>query len=726
MTTKRDGSRQTASVIIPVRNGARYLEGVLKAVASQRAPVEVEVLVVDSGSRDGSIEIARRAGARVIEIPPEEFGHGKTRNFAAEQAAGEYLVFLTQDATPPGNDWLATLIAPLSERDKVGLATGPHLPRPDTSPMIGRELRDFFGSFSPDGFLRIDDAVSPKDPGSGFFSNVNAAILRSCWEEVRFREVDYAEDQAFARDAIARGWKKAYVPDAGVLHAHDYPFMRFMRRYFDEYRGLQETTRHIEPFNPARVLLNAQAQVRRDRSHMRELGWSAPRRLIWIGRSARHHLGRSAFSSLGSRAWQLPKGIERVLSLEGRESEDAAPAGGKLPRPIEPRRSARYEFIRRYAQGERSALAPASPNDGSRERLHIAWLIPPFRRGSGGHMTIFNIVRELEFRGHSCSIWVHDQSGTMERPAAVLHREIIEDFTPISAGVFNEFDDWHGSDVAFATGWQTAYPLALLSGCKLKTYLVQDFEPDFYPVSAERAWAEETYRMGFPCICASPWLSKLLGERYGAVAEPFELGVDFDTYRNKGLSRDSETVIFYSRSATPRRATSLGLLALEELRNLRPGVRFIIFGDEAPPAAPFEYEFAGIVEEEALADLYNRATVGLVLSMTNYSRTPKEMMACGLPVVELAHPSVMSVFGRDEGVIALAESEPLAIARRLAELLDDPDRWARQSGAARQFVEGMTWPAAAARIDLKMREWLPERWSSSAQGAGGEPRAAVT
>ena len=78
---------------------------------------------------------------------------------------------------------------------------------------------------------------------------MNACYARACWQEVRFRDVAYSEDQAFGADMLAAGWAKVYHPGAGVLHAHDYGPVEFMRRYFDEYRGLRESTGHVEPFS---------------------------------------------------------------------------------------------------------------------------------------------------------------------------------------------------------------------------------------------------------------------------------------------------------------------------------------------------------------------------------------------------------------------------------------------------------------------------------------------
>ena len=227
------------AVVVPVKDGARYLAELLAALAREAVD---EVLIIDSGSRDGSVEIARSAEVEVLEITPTDFGHGRTRNLGAAQTSTEIVAFLTQDATPvPG--WRAAMLEAFELDPSIGVVFGPHLPRPATSPMIARELIEFFATFAGEG-----DAPRVFAPGdSTFLSNVDAAYRRACWEEIRFDDVPYSEDQAFGRALAAHSsWRKAYAPRAGVLHAHDYPPVEFMRRYFDEYRGLRETIGHVE------------------------------------------------------------------------------------------------------------------------------------------------------------------------------------------------------------------------------------------------------------------------------------------------------------------------------------------------------------------------------------------------------------------------------------------------------------------------------------------------
>jgi glycosyltransferase involved in cell wall biosynthesis len=272
---------RSVSVVVPVKDGERYLDGLLRAVLAQAADAAtLEVLVIDSGSRDASVAIAREAGATVLEIAPAEFGHGRTRNLAAEHTSGELICFLTQDATPlPG--WLAAYQEAFALDPRVGAAYGPHRPRPDTSPMIARELREFFLTHGPDDGPTLQQG----DDANAWLSNVNACYRRECWEQLRFADVRYSEDQAFGTAMMAAGWKKVYAPGAAVLHAHDYPPVQFMRRYFDEYRGLRETIGHVEGAGLRSGTRDVRSLVAADRRWMREQGWEGAVRARWTARA---------------------------------------------------------------------------------------------------------------------------------------------------------------------------------------------------------------------------------------------------------------------------------------------------------------------------------------------------------------------------------------------------------------------------------------------------------
>jgi GT2 family glycosyltransferase/glycosyltransferase involved in cell wall biosynthesis len=679
------------SVIVPVLDGADFLPELIEGVQAQGH--EVDLLVIDSGSSDGSPELARAAGARVIEIPKAEFGHGRTRNLAAEHARGELLAFLTQDATPlPG--WLDAYAEAFAIDPAVGAAFGPHRPRPDTSVMIARELTEFFAGFAPDGRPAVltDEQL--------FLSNVNACYRRACWEQVRFADVAYAEDQAFARAMGEHGWTRVYHPDAAVLHAHDYSPLGFARRYFDEYRGLYETSGHVERIGVRSTVRDVRALVAADRRWMREHGHAG--RGQATGRSALHHTTRKLASALGSQAHRLPDGAQRALSLEQRGA--AAPTG---PKPTVPRPAGRqsiFSAISDLARVGPEPLRDPIPGLAEGENLHIAVVIPPFRRGSGGHSTIYNLLTRLEERGHTVSTWLYDPQGYHgDEWPAVIRGNLREFFRPTAGPVYKGFDAWYGADVVLATGWDTVYPVLRLPNCSGRAYLVQDHEPEFFATSAQSLFAARTYEAGLYVIAASPWLRDLVHDRYGATGTFFELGVDHSIYQPRPVPRRTDTVIFYARDATERRAVPLGVLALTELHRRRPDVRFVLFGDPKPGETPFPYEHLGVAAPVELSWAYSEARVGLSLSLTNYSLIPQEMLACGLPCVELAGRSIESVFGED-GPIELAADDPMAIADALERLLDDGPLWERRAHEGLAFAQQRTWDNAADELEAGLRD----------------------
>jgi glycosyltransferase involved in cell wall biosynthesis len=704
----------SVSVVVPVKDGERYLPELLDAIAREAASasVPVDVLVVDSGSTDASSAISRDRGAQVLSIEPEEFGHGRTRNVAAAAATGDVIAFLTQDATPL-DGWLAALLEGFALAENVGVVYGPHRARKDTSPMIARELDAFFATHAaPDGGPAIQ-----RRGDLAWMSNVNSAYRRDCWAQVRFDDdLPYSEDQAFGLAMLAAGWVKVFHPAAAVAHAHDYPPAQFARRYFDEYRGLRESVGHVEPLTLLRTLGDVRGMVAADRAWMREHGYDEHERKRWLRRSIVHHSSRKAFGALGSRADSLPAPLQRRLSLEGtvvkkppkdargergREDKPAfsTPVGAQLDRPI-------WESIRRHHRhGTTPLLAPSPDGPQADGPLHIAAVIPPFNRGSGGHMSLFQMLVRLEGMGHDVSIWIDDELETMKefRPARI-RRQIRDWFVPLKAPVFKGFEEWFGADVALATGWQTAHSVAMLPGCRSRAYLVQDHEPEFYATSAERTWAAATYTLGMHHLCGSPYLEEMV-HGYGGTTSRFSFGIDLDTYHPRPVPRDTDTVIIYGRDVTPRRAVPMAVMAVAELVERRPQTRVISFGNAHPVRAPFDHEHLGILSLNQLAWAFSQATIGLVLSMTNYSVIPQEMLACGLPVVELAGVSGEGIFGLDGGV-TFADFNPLHLADAMEQLLDDRALWKKRSAEGSAWAQNRTWDAAAEQIERGLREAL--------------------
>jgi O-antigen biosynthesis protein len=366
----------------------------------------------------------------------------------------------------------------------------------------------------------------------------------------------------------------------------------------------------------------------------------------------------------------------------------------------------RFDSIAALARHGPAPLRP-DPELARRERLRIAMLVPPFARGSGGLSTILTLLREMADRGHACSLWLEDPHRRAPERARRVDKRLRDYFGAVPAEVHGGFSGWAGTDVVVATGWETVPRALLLPDCGARAYLVQDYEPDFFPASAEARWAEQTYSEGLFHVTAGPWLAELLRERFGSRATWFELGVDHDTYRPLDLERAADTVIAYARRSTPRRAVPLVLLALAELYRRRSNLRIMLFGEPYPMRTSFPYRHAGMLPEPELARLYSEATVGVSLSLTNYSRVSQEMMACGLPCVELDSPAVRAALGGDDAV-TLAEFDPLALADSIERLLDDPDLRARLSEAGRRLVAERTWERAGERFERCLREAAAE------------------
>jgi O-antigen biosynthesis protein len=724
----------TVTVAIPVLNGARYLDEVLAAVRAQEVDRPVELLIWDSGSTDGSLDIAARHGARIHRIPKHEFSHGGTRNRMAAMAEGDHIAFLTQDATPASPRWLAALLEGFTVADDVAAVFGPHIPRPDAGHMIKCEMERHFATWG-DGrtvdVQRLDRspaglAAYRRFPGRfTFLSDVNCAVARWALERRPYRDVPYAEDQLLGRELIEAGYAKVFHPDAAVLHSHDYPPAQFLRRYFDEFRSLREVLDHVEPAGAMRTQRFIRGVLRADQRWLQRHGVHGRRLVRPLAVSARHHAIRQAGAILGSRADRLPPAVRRTLSLEGRDSfrRAAVPASPLLDAPgtdapdaqsLAPDPDWPGEFVRaRYPLRPLALEAHAGRSEGP---MTLAWVVPPWRVGSGGHTTIFRLIGQLEQRGHRSAIFVFDPYGWDPRPADELRREIRERFVAIDAQVFRGLDDWIGADVGIATSWWTAWALRDLPGCREKAYLVQDDEPQFYATSAERIWAEETYRMGYRGIAYTPWMAAVLERDYGMEARWFECGTDLGTYRFGDAPREPGLVAVYARRETHRRAVELALAGVATLFERRPGVRVVLYGSTAELRSPVPATNLGVRPPEELAELYRRASAGVVFSLTTHSLVAQEMMASGLPLVELNGENVTSALGPSGEHALLVDPRPDAIADALDRALDHNDDIAAMTRRARAFVEGLTWERAGDQVEAALREFLatPTRRSRAA------------
>jgi GT2 family glycosyltransferase len=324
---RQDGLMHTeVSVAIPTLDaGPRFAE-VMSALADQT--VAHSVIVCDSGSADGTAARARAQGARVIEIPRATFSHGATRNLLMSEAGVPHVAFLTQDAVPADREWLEHLLLGFDLAPDVGLVFGPYRPTADASISVARELTTWFDSFSPGGTPRID-ALDPDQrdlPAAsllghrGFFTDANGCVSTTAWRRVPFRRVAYAEDHLLAQDMLRAGFAKAYVPDAAVIHSHEYGTWGRLRRSFDEARGVSEIYGEVPGGSAREATLSMRGGVSGDLDWIRQrrAGASSTDVITQLGRSITHHAARTTGTLLGANARRLPTALNAKLSLERR------------------------------------------------------------------------------------------------------------------------------------------------------------------------------------------------------------------------------------------------------------------------------------------------------------------------------------------------------------------------------------------------------------------------
>jgi glycosyltransferase involved in cell wall biosynthesis len=213
--------------------------------------------------------------------------------------------------------------------------------------------------------------------------------------------------------------------------------------------------------------------------------------------------------------------------------------------------------------------------------------------------------------------------------------------------------------------------------------------------------------MGYRCIAYTPWMADILREQWGLEAHYFECGTDTDVYEFAGEEgRDPNLAVVYARHETPRRAVELALAGLATAFARRPSLRVVAFGSNLGVDAPFPLEDWGVRPPAELARLYRRASVGLVFSLTTHSLVAHEMMASGLPVVELEGENVSSALGESGGLVELAEHTPDSIADAVERLLDDRERAAAMAARARAFVEERTWDRAGDQVESALHAFL--------------------
>ena len=217
------------SVIIPTLNGARHLPILVDSLRRQTIE-NTEIIIIDSESDDGTARVAASLGCVVHSIARRRFDHGGARNFGADKASGEILVFLTQDALPASSEFLSRLTAPIDGR-LTAASYARQIPAAAATP-IETFARSY--NYPPQSSLRHISRVERRTLRTFFFSNAASAISRICFERVgRFpAPVQTNEDMLLCARLLDAGYQIAYVAEAEVVHSHQFSLAELFRRYF--------------------------------------------------------------------------------------------------------------------------------------------------------------------------------------------------------------------------------------------------------------------------------------------------------------------------------------------------------------------------------------------------------------------------------------------------------------------------------------------------------------
>jgi rhamnosyltransferase len=264
-----DSRATTVGVVIRTLDESELIATCLEVLQAQRSGHELDVVVVDSGSTDATVDIAESCGVRVIHVPPDKFDYSRALNVGIEALRGELLMILSAHAIPVGDGWLEAMTAPFSDASVAGVASR-QLPWPDAPWREVQRLGRMFGD--------ARQVYAPESPDGLTFSNAASCIRRSVWRDEPFT-LPAAEDQEWAERVVASGWKLVYEPAAAVYHSHAESPRAQARRLIDINRvradGESRTLR--------RTLREAAGLLYRDGSAILALDESVWRKVVHLG-----------------------------------------------------------------------------------------------------------------------------------------------------------------------------------------------------------------------------------------------------------------------------------------------------------------------------------------------------------------------------------------------------------------------------------------------------------
>lgn len=314
--------------------------------------------------------------------------------------------------------------------------------------------------------------------------------------------------------------------------------------------------------------------------------------------------------------------------------------------------------------------------------MRAAWVLPSLIEGSGGHRTILQNVQYLIRKGYECDVYVEDKGEV--KNSEELRRQAETLFGKHDCRFILGYDIQGKYDIIFATAWFTAKVVRDCNSSAVKAYFIQDFEALFNPMGDGYILACNSYGYGLKPVTIGRWLSHKMQTEYHTPSRYFDFCADRRIYRPLPEAKKEHAICFVYQPDKPRRCSVLGIEALGIVKFLRPDVKIYLYGSNIKGNVWFEHENLGIIPLEKCNALYNKCEVGLCISSSNPSRIPFEMMAAGLPVVDLYMEN--NFFDMPNEGVRLAHTTPESIAQALIEILDHPEQAAQMSEAGKRYM----------------------------------------
>ena len=300
----------------------------------------------------------------------------------------------------------------------------------------------------------------------------------------------------------------------------------------------------------------------------------------------------------------------------------------------------------------------------------INWIISPPSQG-GGHQNMFRFIEYLDKKGYENNIYIYSALDKMTINQAKYNVRKYANLEKANFHYYKRNEEMKDSDAIFATGWETCYPVYNEKTNAKKFYFIQDYEPFFYPVGTEYILAENTYKFGFYGITAGKWLSNKLRSEYGMKCQSYNFGADQNIYKNLNKNPRKE-VFFYARPSTERRAFDLGIMALEIFNKKHPEYTINLAGwDVSGYEIPFPYINHKTLNLEELNSIYNKCAVGLVISLTNMSLLPLELISSG--VIPIVNRGENNYAVSSNKYIYYTEPSPASLSRAMSEIVTKKD-----------------------------------------------------